>query len=75
MMVYKSMDYWSTYSLPIPIRKWLILRWNKYQKDQEKQAGSDTSQPLSDRDRKKMIATAQKGSNNLSGFMNPRRNK
>jgi hypothetical protein len=46
--------------MPVPVRKWYIKRFNERQQEQAKdQPGSDTSQPLTDSERRKMIAQSQ----------------
>jgi hypothetical protein len=33
MMIYPSMSYWDVHKLPLPVRRWLIRRHNKHDKD------------------------------------------
>jgi hypothetical protein len=55
--------HWDWYKVPIPMRKWYIRRYNKRQEEQQNQPGSDTSKPLTESERKKMIANAQQATN------------
>ncbi len=76
MMGFQSMSYWDAYRLPIPIRKWLIVRYNKHQQSQNNQPSMD--EPLSTQERVKMISKAQQGQPKpLSArtFMTPTRNR
>lgn len=49
--------YESAYNIPVPIRKWLIERYNKQKKEEQKtrnQDQPDVNQPLSPRDKEKL---------------------
>lgn len=46
MYAYQGMSYWDAYKLPVPVRKWMIRRFNKRQKEM-KEKSSDT--PPADR--------------------------
>jgi hypothetical protein len=76
MKAYESMSYWDAYNLPIPIRKWLITRYNKHVESQGKQ--SDSDKPLTQEERVRMINQAQQiHPKPLSArtFMTPTRNR
>jgi hypothetical protein len=56
--------YTSAMQIPVPIRKWLIERWNKQkEKEQSDKPGSDITKPLTPQERIKMIETAQQTQN------------
>lgn len=73
-MAYDTMSYWDVYKLPVPIRKWLIQRFNKHTDDQQKKQTPQNQKPMSDQERVKMIANAQDNSLQSSQFMNTVRN-
>jgi len=77
MMAFQSMSYWDAYNLPIPIRKWLITRYNKYVAEAQKNNESaSTERPLTEGERIKMINQAQKANPLKSqDFMRPIRNR
>ena len=63
--------------IPVPIRKWLIVRWNKQKEKEYKltNPASDVSKPLPESERIKMIKKAAEASNSPSAqFMHSRRN-
>jgi hypothetical protein len=75
MMVYASMSYWDVYAMPVPLRKWLIHRYNKHVSEQDK-GSSNMEEPLSKVERVKMIKNAQQPNPLKSHeFMRPVRNK
>jgi hypothetical protein len=76
MKAYDSMSYWDAYLLPVPIRKWLIIRHNKYMEEQDKDQGTD--EPLSQSERIRMINQAQQTTPKplkSADFMKPVRNR
>lgn len=78
MKTYDSMSYWDAYKLPIPIRKWLIIRHNKHTEDQEKGNKPSNDEPLSQGERVRMINQAQQTTPKplkSRDFMTPTRNK
>ena len=70
MYAFQGETYKSAMAVPVPVRKWLIKRWNK-QKEQEQKAqnqksgtvGSDMTKPLSPAERMKMIRRNQQDTN------------
>lgn len=67
MYAFQIGDLEQVMNIPVPIRKWLIQRWNK-QKDREQKAangdpGSDVSKPLSDAERMKFLKKSQEATN------------
>lgn len=72
------MSYWDVYRLAVPIRKWLINRYNKHAAQQESGNNSPDS-PMSQAERIKMIKQSEQNAaqtpQNPESFMKPRRNQ
>jgi len=65
--------------LEVPVRKWLINRWNKQKEVENGNGQPPTDRPLTESERRKMIAEGLNNSPNPqrklpSEFMNPVRN-
>ena len=83
MEAYRGESYESAMRIPIPVRKWLIQRWNKRRDEENKDSKSDdTSKPLNPAQRMAMIrqqnkVNPQNQSENMSpsSFLSGMRNK
>jgi hypothetical protein len=77
MMAYGKMSYWDVYHLPVPLRKWLIQRYNKHvEKQNSNNPGADPDKPLTESQRLGMIRKAQQANPLVSKeFMTSRRNR
>lgn len=76
MRAYDSMSFWDTYRLPVPLRKWLIVRQNKFVEQQNSQNMHTKDEPLTQSERVRMINQAQQAKPlSARTFMNPTRNR
>jgi len=56
MYAFPGESFESAMNIPVPIRKWLIDRWNRQKKkeQQEKSSTSDVNEPLSPKEKEAM---------------------
>ena len=76
MYAYDSMSYWDAYMLPIPIRKWLIDRYQEQIKVENKTNNRTTDTPLTKTERQKTKREiTQTNNNGFANIMQGMRNK